>query len=946
MLRAARFWLVFAAFLVFAVLPAAAASGGMTIRVGWDLTSGLHTYNASADLASGGNDAPGVYGGYDYEYLKRIAEFTGWKYKFVADTFDNCCAMLQRGEIDLLGGVSRSGGREQLFCFPRNESGSSNLNLVALAYNDRYDLFDFANFNGLRVGVTDGGYMPAALAQLAAEKNFHPAVVNFATFAEMYAALRKGEVDAIMVNSFVQLPGLKVLASTEPQKFYFAAAKNRKDIADGVDHAISMIKYFQPDYESALAAKYFQKPAGNIPSFTRTEKAYLYKRIAEDRPVLVFYDPAWAPIEYRDPATGEIRGITAGIFARLAMITGLRFKFVTSYSFADVTKKYRGQAEIASALCTDFEWADRHGMLMTQPMFSMPIFAIYARGGAQEDVIALPRGYYLSSAIPELCKEEESRRRRRFRYAYYDTMEGCVDAVRGGKAGRTYVNFYEVGYYAARRKFDGLRVQGVPGFAQPTGIGVSKSADPLLFGIISRALRSIPPHELNDIIVRATTEQERLSLSGLFYSHPFASSACVAAVAALLIAIAFLCHSNRSKERQRRLLETANKAKSEFLSRMSHDIRTPMNGIIGMTRIALEEDNPPATDDCLRKIDTSSKFLLGLVNDVLDMSKAESGRIELHPEPYLMSTFDGYIDSVIRPLCEVKHQLFTVETNPVRTAIPIVDILRFNQIMFNLLSNAVKYTPEGGRISLRVYNELIPGHRERITAIVSDSGIGISGEFQKVIFEPFSQEGRSDISEDRGSGLGLSIVKKLVDLMGGTITVKSRQGEGSVFTLTLAFDYIEADQATWNKNGDGHTAGADILAGRRVLLCEDHPLNQEIAKNLLEKKLAAVEVADNGQRGVEMFSRSTPGFYDAILMDIRMPVMDGYEAARTIRALPRADSALIPIVAMTADAFEEDVRKCLDAGMNGHVAKPIEPEQLYGVLASCLAQKSGGADQS
>ena len=378
--------------------------------------------------------------------------------------------------------------------------------------------------------------------------------------------------------------------------------------------------------------------------------------------------------------------------------------------------------------------------------------------------------------------------------------------------------------------------------------------------------------------------------------------------------------------------EAANVAKSEFLSRMSHDIRTPLNGIIGMTRIAKEQDRSPVIDDCLNKIDLSSKFLLGLVNDVLDMSKAESGSMELHPEPYLLADFADYINSVIRPLSEERDQTFVMETHPVTSVVPIIDVLRLNQIMFNLLSNAVKYTPEGGTISVRVDNRLVGGHREELVATVKDDGIGMSEEFQKILFEPFTQEGRNGTFETKGSGLGLSIVKKLVDLMGGTITCESAIGKGTTFVVTLTFDYIEADQATWRK--DDGTRGPDysVLSGRHVLLCEDHPLNQEIAVHLLEQRDMLVTTAEDGQLGVKAFEDSPIGYYDIILMDVRMPVMNGLEATRAIRGLSRPDARTIPIVAMTADAYADDVRNCLDAGMNGHVAKPVDPAILMSVL--------------
>ena len=382
----------------------------------------------------------------------------------------------------------------------------------------------------------------------------------------------------------------------------------------------------------------------------------------------------------------------------------------------------------------------------------------------------------------------------------------------------------------------------------------------------------------------------------------------------------------------RREATAANKAKSEFLSRMSHDIRTPLNGIIGMTYLAGEQNNPPQTADCLAKIDTSSKFLLGLVNDVLDMAKAESGKIGLHPEPYRPQDFFDYLDAVVRPLCREKNQSFAVDAQTLPDAVPLMDPLRVNQVFFNLLSNAVKYTPEGGAITCRIRERRTETGRLALEARVIDTGIGMSGEFQRVLFEPFTQEGRSDVSESRGTGLGLAIVKRMMDLMGGTIRVESAVGEGTTFFLNAEFDCVPACEAESAARAAAPGGDAGTLAGKHILLCEDHPLNQEIAEALLEEKGMRTVVAENGRLGVARFRESPAGFFSAVLMDIRMPVMDGYQAAKAIRALARPDAKTVPILAMTADAFEEDVQKCLDAGMNGHVAKPIDPAALYAAL--------------
>jgi len=387
----------------------------------------------------------------------------------------------------------------------------------------------------------------------------------------------------------------------------------------------------------------------------------------------------------------------------------------------------------------------------------------------------------------------------------------------------------------------------------------------------------------------------------------------------------------------RREADAANAAKTDFLSRMSHDIRTPLNGIIGMSHIARQNDNPAGTNDCLKKIDTSSQFLLGLVNDILDMSKAESGLIEISPEPYYYDDFHSYIDSVIQPLCDEKNIKLVFNAFPIPGVTPLIDKLRINQIYFNLLSNAVKFTPEGGEIIVTVREELTSEARDRIIVTVKDNGIGMDDEFQKVIFEPFTQEGRDDSSEKRGSGLGLAIVKKIVDAFGGTITVSSRVNEGTEFKMTMEFDYVVDDKRNdAYRRRSGGAADLTLLHGKRLLLCEDHPLNQEIAKAILSEQELLIDVANDGRQGRDMFAASPAGYYDGILMDIRMPEMDGYEATAAIRKLERADAETVPIIAMTADAFADDVQKCLDAGMSGHIAKPIDAGAMFRTIYEVL----------
>ena len=393
----------------------------------------------------------------------------------------------------------------------------------------------------------------------------------------------------------------------------------------------------------------------------------------------------------------------------------------------------------------------------------------------------------------------------------------------------------------------------------------------------------------------------------------------------------------------RRKADDANAAKSDFLSRMSHDIRTPLNGIIGMTYLTQKLDLPEEVRNNLDKIGTSSRFLLSLVNDILDMSKMESQKIELHPEPYPFEDFQIYLDAVIRPLCEEKQQTFLFDACPLEGYTPLVDITRLNRIYFNLLSNAVKYTPEGGCISLKIRESFQKDDCICFTISVSDNGIGMSREFQNHLFEPFVQENRDDNSEMRGSGLGLAIVKKTVEAMDGIISVESEKGRGTTFTVSIVSRCVKRSVLKEKKAEiiRSFAEASELLSGRHVLLCEDHPLNQEIAKELLEDKGMLVQIAEDGQKGVEAFAESPLCYFDCILMDLRMPVMDGLAAARKIRAMARTDAKSVPILAMTADAFSEDIQKCLDAGMNGHIAKPIDPDQLFTSLTNVFTEQTG-----
>lgn len=375
--------------------------------------------------------------------------------------------------------------------------------------------------------------------------------------------------------------------------------------------------------------------------------------------------------------------------------------------------------------------------------------------------------------------------------------------------------------------------------------------------------------------------------------------------------------------------EQANRAKSEFLSNMSHDIRTPMNAVLGMTEIALDNmDSRAEVESCLKKISISGKHLLDLINNVLDMSRIEAGRMSVNRELVSLSQLAEDIVATMQMQAEAKKQSLTVHTEQLACAAVYSDSLRLRQVLLNILGNAVKYTPEGGAVDFTIKES--PSAKGsgyvHLAFVVQDNGIGMTDEYVRHIFECFSREDRLRVQKTEGSGLGMAITKYIVDAMGGEISIKSEPNVGTEFTVLLDVERAEQEQAESQE-----TDAAQPQRGLRVLLAEDNALNREIAVALLSKQGVTVETAENGQLCVEKFSAAPHGHYDAVLMDVRMPVMNGYEATKAIRALARADAAL-PIIAMTADAFAEDVERCLAAGMNAHLSKPMDIHKLMALL--------------
>ncbi len=437
-----------------------------------------------------------------------------------------------------------------------------------------------------------------------------------------------------------------------------------------------------------------------------------------------------------------------------------------------------------------------------------------------------------------------------------------------------------------------------------------------------------------------------LVISGIL----FFGSVFVAIIVELLWRVTNRIQQNDRLEAELLAAEESNKAKTVFLSSMSHEIRTPMNAIIGLDTIALRNpDLPEETREQLEKIDASARHMLDLINNVLDMSRIESGRMELASEEFSFRGLVEQINAITTGQCEAKGLEYVFEERGPVAEYYVGDSTKLKQVLINIIGNSVKFTPAPGRISFTVdAGQPYAGHCP-VSFIIKDTGIGMDEAFIPKIFEPFSQESSGSTSSYGGSGLGLSITKNIVDMMNGDISVSSVKGSGTEFVIKLTLSAAErareaAEPASAKAAGPGSAEGAaQAPAGMRVLIAEDIDLNAEILADLLELEDVASDRAENGRAAVELFEKSGPGAYGAILMDMRMPVMDGLEAAKAIRALPRPDAGTVPIIALTANAFEEDVRRCLQAGMDAHLSKPVDPDQLFEVIRSLTAPRAAGS---
>ncbi len=883
------------------------------IRVGWFNQEGMQEGSNSYSL-----------NGYNYEYLQKISEYSDWKYEFIYEDYNTCLEMLKNGQIDLMGYINKTDENEEEYLFSELPEGYDSF-FIAAASNSDLNSGDFKQMNGGTIALVRTDFNFALVKDLEKHHHIQLRTVFYDNMDQCFEALESGAADMALGRDTLVESGYKTIYEFPQYPFYFAISRQSASLKEELDSALQQIKLSIPDYSENLHDKYFNSPLfNNGIALTDSEKRFI-----ENNPVIkVAVVSNSYPLSFIGE-DGEYHGFIYDYLDLIAEKSGLSFEFLQYRTYAAMLNAIgKGDADITLQVPDEIDFASENQLNLTQSFLTLQRGFLSLEGHSIE-TIATEAGSYQDPFLTETND---------YGYELFSSSEACLNGVILGSVDAMLINSYAYNKVNELYSSYDFSFQILMSMDYYYCMGISESLDYRLVSILDKSISSVNSNKVNSIITRVTTVKIDLTVGEWMFENRY-----VVAVALLLFLLTGLVvifgfqhritkyqvRSNIELEKKNTELEKANAAKSDFLSRTSHDLRTPMNAIMGLTALALDEESKIEKDFYLSQIATSSEFLLGLINDVLDMEKIENDAVEFKPEPYSLDAFSQMIRTMILPLCQQKKIDFVFDDFDFKQAI-VVDHTRFNQIFFNLISNSVKYTRPGGTVTFNMTHKLIHGGIAELDFIVADTGIGMSEEFLQHMYEPFSQENRRDGTKGQGTGLGLAIVKKMVDMMGGRIEVESHLNEGTIFLVHLEVPI--SDTKIESVMTIDPTKMDKVLKDRRILLVDDQPLNLQVAKKILEKKELVVDTASDGEEAVRVFGESEDNYYDAVLMDIRMPVMNGLEAARAIRALDRRDALNVPIIAMTANTFDEDKKHSMDAGMNAHLGKPIIPKELLECL--------------
>ena len=890
-------------------------------------------------------DKNGIRRGYGYELLQALAGYTGWKFEYVKCDWSNCFDKLENGEIDIMGDISYTDERAQKMLFSDEPMGEEKYILYADLSNMDIGTSDFMFMDGKRVGVLMDTEPEIMLTEWENKNGIHTEHVNVNSDEDVEKKLANHEIDCFvsLEESVWSEQGISSVTTIGKSGIYFAINKERSDIKTELDYAMRQLDQDSPFFKADLYKKYFT--LDYCQSLTGGEKSWIEEH-GDIRIGFLNNDPA---IFSLDEETEKLTGMLAEYVSYAKDCLGnqiLKFNI----------KEYDGYDEMIQALQDreidmifyagrNPDLAEKKGYTLTNTAWTYSLMAVTDEKYFNEDesyAVAVPKEQ-------EALKQHIAFSYPQWKLVDYDSLADAADMVMNETADCFLMGTSQAMIYDNNRYF-----KSVPLTKTMEACFAVSSGEGTLLSILNKTLKAMPSDMLTSALAIYDSTADKVTFLDFVKDNMLAFFVTAGFfVLGIIGIILVLLQKARKAEAAARLAandtqklndkleialkkaEDASLAKTCFLNNMSHDIRTPMNAILGYAQLMEDELKGmelPETLEHLEKLHQSGNLLLSIINNVLDMARIESGRMEID-ENY------GRIENIRQTLFEIfddeakKKNLALYYTINVEHEHILTDVTKIKEIFVNILSNAIKYTPPGGSVRVNV-DELPcdePGYMT-VRTRVSDTGIGMSQDYLTKIFDAFTRERNTTKSKIAGSGLGMSIVRKYVELLGGTIDVESELGKGSTFTVTLK--HRIADESYYVKNyAENPETYSEILEGRKILLAEDNDLNAEIAEEILKRAGLKTERVEDGIQCVNRIIEMPAGTYDMILMDIQMPQMNGYKATQAIRNLPDKDKACIPIIAMTANAFEEDKRDAIAAGMNGHIAKPIQIDKLFSTLA-------------
>ncbi|MEA4854323.1 MAG: transporter substrate-binding domain-containing protein [Christensenella sp.] len=879
----------------------------------------------------------GLKSGYGYEIMQKMLVYENWSYEYVGSeaerTQEEMLGFLENGKADMLAYALKTPERLERFYYSDLPIGNQARLIAVKAGDNRLSINNYDKWNGITIGFLGGQEERAAFDLYAAQNGFTYRTQKFSDQTALEQALQAGKVDAIVTGNFRALPDVWVLDQFDEEPLYVLVSKAKPELLFEVNDALAKMQAATPNYQAEIYQTYYTSDRESAIAYTREESAFIEQCTQNGTVFKALINPDRKPLSYYE--NNEVKGLLKDVCQTIFDRSGLRVEFIVT------TNRDEYVAELANAdIVCDFTGStgatEKKGFIQVGSYYNSTTSMLRRKDYDGTGNRCALVGSGVSSWLRDNLVDTE--------FLSYDTVDDCIEAVIKGEADFLYSYTRCVQEWVYADITNSLVVVADNHQKTDFSIGVRNDQNANLSSILSKSIDTLTTDDISSIADNYTHyEKTNTSLLAMIYDQPVYFIMFALLIAFLLFGGVLFAMAMRQRKKDRikneQLLQAldaakiADRARADFFSRVSHDMRTPMNGILGLAGLSVGETNNDVLQDNILKIQESGRYLLGLINDTLDYQKMEFGHMQLQPE--VISTqklLASCVDLIQQTAAEKGVTFRVINKNANLDGYVLADVVCIKKLFINLLSNAVKFTPPGGTVELEleVLNRTGNIVHDRLT--ITDTGIGMSPEFLKNgIFKPFSQEYNQLTPQNEGTGLGLSIAKQLAELLHATIRVESAKGVGTKFIVDIDFEVVQSEKAIQNEEEENKQKESDMkrLNGRRILLVEDHPINAQIAKKLLEKAGGEVVWVKNGKAGVEQFQRYDIDGCDAILMDIRMPGMDGLEAAKAIRELPREDAKRVPIIALTANAYEEDIKNALAAGMNAHLAKPVEPQKLY-----------------